>query len=695
MPPIRSLLRGALPGVLLAALTASPAMSQDGGPLLLDARTRGLLHESLSGERAKDHVIQISRHHRIQGSRGYRDAAQYVLQELRRAGFSEADAYVESFPSDGKRVYQTWQSPSGWHIESAELRMVEPYDERIVGYPEIGMSVVTYSNAGHARAELVWVGAGTRDADYQGKDVRDRIVLCTGNGGAVHRLAVLKYGARAVVCYLDDDRAKEYPDMLAYTGMWPRSAELDRVAFGFNLTNRQGTKLRRMLESGQRVVLDARVDGPGLEPYFMDVVVAHVRGGAKAAEEIVLSAHLDHPKESANDNASGSAALLDIARSLRELIDAGRLAQPERSVRLIWVPEYYGTAAYMDAHPEIRGPAMGGTFLANLNMDMVGENLELIHSKMKITRTPSSIPSALNDVVENMALMVDGMDVRTPRGSQSVFNYRLTPYSGGSDHNMFIDRGIPGMMLSHDPDYTHHTSEDTPDKVDPVELERSSLIATGTTWYLANLSPEQGVDLAYLVGAGSSRRLGEAARVARAQLLGPGAGPDGSAERWSESQNRLDHALAWERAALRSVLQFNSAAAVRDAVALHEEQLVAQHRVLSGGLRQAAATIGARGERPVALRADRDPRVPARLTRAPLESGLPASALPADRAAWYSSSDYPLRGSLAFELVNFVDGKRTVAQIRDALSAQFAPVPVAAVGRFLDDLASLGIVEWR
>jgi hypothetical protein len=36
--------------------------------------TRDLLHEALSGERAKDHVIQITRHHRIQGSRGYRDA---------------------------------------------------------------------------------------------------------------------------------------------------------------------------------------------------------------------------------------------------------------------------------------------------------------------------------------------------------------------------------------------------------------------------------------------------------------------------------------------------------------------------------------------------------------------------------------------------------------------------------------------
>mgnify|MGYP004354459565 FL=1 len=65
---------------------------------------------------------------------------------------------MESFPSDGKIEYQTWQSPSGWEIERGELRMLEPYEERIVGYPEAGMSVITYSNAGDEAAELVWVG---------------------------------------------------------------------------------------------------------------------------------------------------------------------------------------------------------------------------------------------------------------------------------------------------------------------------------------------------------------------------------------------------------------------------------------------------------------------------------------------------------------------------------------------------------
>ena len=70
---------------------AVPAVAQDSAPLFDDGR-RDLLHEALSGEVAKDHVIQITRHHRIQGSRGYRDAAEYVLAQLRAYGFSEEEA---------------------------------------------------------------------------------------------------------------------------------------------------------------------------------------------------------------------------------------------------------------------------------------------------------------------------------------------------------------------------------------------------------------------------------------------------------------------------------------------------------------------------------------------------------------------------------------------------------------------------
>jgi len=679
----------ALVVLALSLVLATPAVSQDSTPLL-DTGRRDLLHEALSGEVAKDHVIQITRHHRIQGSRGYRDAAEYVLAQLREYGFSEDEAWIESFPSDGRVMYQTWQSPPGWDIDRAELRMVEPYDERLAGYPEVAMSLITYSNPGHVTAELVWVGAGTTDADYEGKDVAGKFVLATGYGGEVHRHAVLRHGAAAVVAYLDDDRAKQHPDIVQYTGMWPRPEELDGVTFGFNLSNRQGERLRDLLDSGRRVVLNGRVEGTGLEPFFMDVVVARIPGSTHPEDELVFSAHLDHPKESANDNASGSGAILDIARALRELIDEGRLERPERSLRFLWVPEWHGTQAYLDAHPEMAGPALGGSWLANVNMDMVGENLELLHSRMILTRTPASLPSAVNAVVADMAGMVDGMSVRTPRGSLSAFNWRVTPYSGGSDHMQFIDRKIPGVMLGHSPDYTHHTSDDTPDMVDPVELERAEILATGALVYLANLSEAEALDLVDVVAAASLDRVASAARSAR-RLLEAGAPPGLDLGLAGEATNLVREVARWEQGAIGSVLRFHDSPAVRQAV---HEWTARLQSLESSVLASLSAAAGA-AEAGVFGLAERDERVPVRLTRGPLDFDLPASELEAEAAAWYSSADFPLGGDARFELVNFIDGEISVSAIRNALSAEFGPIPTATVGRYIEDLVAVGVVEWR
>ena len=650
---------------------------------LLDGRTRDLLHEALSGESAKEHVIQITRFNRVQASRGYRSAAQYVLSQLRSFGFDEKDAYIESFPSDGIIEYQTWQSPSGWDISSAELRMKEPYDERIVGYPEIGMSVITCSNAGEATAELVWVGAGTADADYTGKQVKGKFVLATGYGGEVHRQAVLKRGAKAVVCYLDDARAKGHPDMLQYTGMWPKPDELKRVTFGFNLTRHQGEKLRTLLASGTRVVVHGSVKGKGLEPFFMDVVVAHIRGTGPEGKELVLSAHLDHPKESANDNASGSGAILDMARAMKELTQTGRLPGPRHSVRFLWVPEWNGTMAYLDKHTELLGVPLGGKFLANVNMDMVGENLELLHSQLIITRTPDSTPSILDDVIQNMTEMMDGMNIRTPRGSASVPNYRIVPYGGGSDHMMFIDRKIPGVMLVHS-DYTHHTSDDTPDKVDPAELERCQVIGGSAIWFLASLKQEEAMDLLLAGTQNALARIAAAGRTAHRLTMVQGDSAKKSAR--YEAANLLLRTFRRENERLASILNFCRTDELEAAVKAKQEILGQVFQALAMEFSVGAERVGPDGQG--------DMRIPVRTTRGPLDFGLPQSKLSDEDRQWYQSKEFTLDGDERFELVNFIDGQRTIAEIRDMLSAEFGLISTQTVSHYIDDLVKAGVVRW-
>ena len=61
--------------LLLLVGVAPQSSSAQADSQLLDPGIRNLLHEALSGERAKEYVIEISRYHRIQGSRGYRYSA--------------------------------------------------------------------------------------------------------------------------------------------------------------------------------------------------------------------------------------------------------------------------------------------------------------------------------------------------------------------------------------------------------------------------------------------------------------------------------------------------------------------------------------------------------------------------------------------------------------------------------------------
>ncbi len=656
----------------------------------------GILRDELSGKLARDHVIEITRHHRILGSRGYSDAAQYILGTLRKFGFQDNQAWIESFPSDGKLIYQTWQSPSGWDITSAELRMIEPTDELLVRYPEIGMSVMSYSNAGEAQAELVDVGTGTLDSEYSGKDVKGKFVLATGSGSRVHRLAVLKYGAVAVVCYLDDFRASEHPDMIGSNGIWPRTEEIPDVKFGFNISNRQGRALKDLLTKNQKVVLDGKIEGRGLEPWRMDVVVALISGTEDSGQELVFTAHLDNPKESANDNASGSAALLDIARTLNELINLGKLPRPKRTIRFLWVPELYGTMAYLDAHPELKGPRLGGKVLANLNLDMVGQNLDLLQTKMNITWTPPTISSVFADLTSLVADRVDTQGISNPGGSSNNFNYRITPFSGGSDHIVFNDGAVsvPAMMIGHWPDYTNQTTEDTPDKVDALELERAELIATSVFWTLATLTADQSLDLTNLVAANAQARLIQDTRKAVSWIL---ESPIEILEvTYHDAKRVIDFALERETMALKSVLDFAPFELTLRLVDTWrqtlEGQAELQRRTLHAIFYQRAGrlpipTILSEPERQASK------VIPSRLTRGPFGEGVPELLLSEDDRSWYSS--VKLTGLNFYFLVNLIDGKRSILEIRNALSSATQPVSLSIINQYVHDLEKVGLVDLK
>ncbi len=707
--PIRFLPIGFLPAVLLVlsgplTVRAQVSAAALGPGLPLTASEARALQEEISGELAMHHVRAITRWHRIQASPMMREAAGYVLARLREAGLD--DAVIESFPSDGRRSYLTWLSPVGWTVKEAELWMTAPERRRITRYSEIANALVTLSVSADEEGILVDAGTGLDPAFYDSTAVRGKIVLASGYGGDVHRMAVLRYGALGVVCYND---RPGYPDQVRYTGMWPKAGERERIRWGFNISYRAARELKDLLAAGTEVRLRASITDGVLADGALDNVTATIAGARYPDREIVLMAHLDHPQPSANDNASGSAALLEIARALTRLIADGRLPRPDRTIRFLWVAEMHGTAAWLDAHPEV-----GARTAFGINLDMVGTPADL--SVLQIIRNPASTAGVIDLVAAEAGAWVAGLPLHAPRGGSGPMNYRVVPYSGGSDHYMFIDGaiGVPTIMLNTWPDPYYHSSEDTPDRVDPTSLQRASLLAAATAWSLATLSPAEVDPLLDLQVASSLSRLSldtgivldllaridrQMADVDLALLV-------------RDAGDLLEAQLDREMRAVASVLRLSPSGQDSAAVAafqagvtralarLEAHGLVIRQRVMETELvrlAQAAGCYPLPQLLPIAPLPERDAAaalVLQRSTRGPISDDWFLDHLPAARRTWYrEGGGRALWGAstLRYEIVNAIDGTRSALDIWRVVSAAYGSRELAEIVTFLQDLQAAGL----
>jgi len=687
-----------------------PALAQRGAPSISGGlplnRAEGLaMLEELSGEIAMHHLREITQYHRIQASPMMRASAEYVVEQLKRYGLE--DAVIESFPSDGRRSYLTQLSPVGWTVEEAELWMVAPRRRRLTRYSEIANALVTLSASADEEGVAVDAGTGLDPAFYDSNDVAGKIVLASGYGGQVHRLAVLRYGALGVVCW---NNKPDYPDQVRYTGMWPKAGERERLRWGFNISYRTAHELKAILERGEEVRLHAIVRNGILQDGSLDMVTATIPGSRYRDREIILMAHLDHPKPSANDNASGSAALLDIARGLRRLIDDGRLVRPARTLRFLWVAEMYGTAAWLDAHPEA-----GERIAFGINLDMVGTPANL--SVLQIIQNPASAASILDLVAAEAGRWVAGLNTREPRGTSQPFNYRVVPYSGGSDHYMFIDGaiGVPSIMLNTWPDPYYHSSEDTPDKVDPTALKRAELASAATAWSLATMEPSAADDLLEVQVAAALERLAIDQRmvVELLETLDREMEDVEVALLVRDAGDLLEAQLGREMRAVSTLMRLapaesESAAAstFRSAVTRARTRLeahgqVLRERVMGRELDRIAAERGWAGLPqlpPIARIPERNEAmnlVYRRAGRGPITDDWLLAHLPVERRNYYQQGvgrGIWQQSTLRYEIVNFVNGVRNALEIRNAVSAEFGLQSLASIVTYLKDLQTAGLL---
>lgn len=481
-----------------------------------------LVKDAYSGPAALQHVVAISQHHRLQASPGFRAAAYYCLEQLLACG---VEAEILSFPANERTSYWTCQLFQEWDAAEATLDLLQPNGQarRLADYREDKISLIQRSLPFEGEVEVAVVREGTLEEEYEGLDVAGKVVLAQGDVREVYRLAVKERSAAGI---LSDGMREtppvrqriDLPDARQYTSFWWYPGDEPRC-FGFVLTPRQGDELRQLAQKQERkgegpLRVRARVVSR-LYDGEMEVVSALIPG--ETDEEAVVVAHLCHPQSSANDNASGAGAALEVARTLRTLIDAGRLPRPRRSIRLLWVPEMTGTYAYLATHEQEMARMVAG-----INLDMVGQNQDLCGSSFLVERPPEAMASFAGDLAESLRdAMQEGASSLSGVGNYPLYRQHVTPFSGGSDHYVLSDPtvGVPTPMLIQWPDRFYHTSADTIDKVDPKMLAVVGGLTTAYAYFVAAAGEAEARWLAREIVARARGRLAELAQEAYTRAL--------------------------------------------------------------------------------------------------------------------------------------------------------------------------------
>jgi len=661
--------------------------------------------DTASGELALTHVRQLALHHRWFVSDGYHEAALYVQRKAVEYGL--ADIHIETFPADGKIFYSTDRSYPKWTVRSARLRLVSPTSKHLVSWAENPITLATYSRTADVTAELVDVGKGVKPSDYEGKNVKGKLVLASSPQGEgrielVHRLAVLERGAAGVISYRGYN-PDAFPELITWDHIFTHELNGVQSTFGFCVSKRMGWEFQRLLSEGEKVVLHAEVDAEISDGEY-EIVKASIPGTDLNNQEIWFIAHLDHHLPAANDNASGSAAILETARTLRALIDSGALPAPRRTIRFFWVPEICGTYAYVANHLEETQRAV-----AVINMDMVGEHQTKCGSIYQIAQTPDSMPSYLNDILAFNLEFLKSKDYRPGKeltdpylvvsltGSRVLWNARITPYSGGSDHIVFLGGvvNVPATQFGNWPDHYYHSSGDTPDKTDPTTLKRSVVLGSMVASTVANLDTQSGLSLISQIHSRALKRMGGVNERARNMLLRS----ELAGEDLKEAVNTIHWAGKKEEATLRSLSNLlptdkKISSAIKNNVEEISQFSESQKHLLNEYYKELCRIQG----KPVkGIQFTQEEKSATRLI--PVRNAAYPGPISSDyleaKITSLKDLNFPFTGLQFFEIAAFIDGQKSVLDIRNAVSAECGPVDVGDVLAFLKLLEKIDLISFR
>jgi Zn-dependent M28 family amino/carboxypeptidase len=341
-----------------------------------------------------------------------------------------------------------------------------------------------YAGAGSARGEVVWASNCAHD-DFNPPEVVDKIVLCRSISIREATRYALEYGAAGLLLLTDPDQYPPdfgttyfeswVPEAIPTFRVFPSVAQdlllgsgksVEELSFSptpFSLSTRARMEVRT---AGPETCAREGCQGrnvlgviPGRDPQYADQV-------------IVIGAHYDHLGQTpdgtvwvgANDDASGVAVLLEIARSWH-----AQGYVPRRTVLFAaWDAEEEGLwgSTYYVEHP--RYPLENT--VAKIQLDMVGAGGDTL-----LVDGGGELAGRIQSVAEHFGTETESSN------------------SGRSDHMPFLQAGVPANLLiwsfedGAEPQY--HRPGDTPEAIEPSKLGTVGKIVGLTVLGLVEAEP--------------------------------------------------------------------------------------------------------------------------------------------------------------------------------------------------------------
>jgi len=386
----------------------------------------------------------------------------------------------------------------------------------------LGEDFVSFNEASANFDEIVYASYGIEEGEYSDFatiDVTNKLVLIKDgepmNGDGTYMLTgtvepskwskdpmsriafAMDKGAKGVLLY----SPTLFPRILAYYNRSKNNSSGRMSVKGLNKTGFSATIgdtmaeliLPNILKDNTPRVLDIAVSSDiqgNSKAIDSENVVAFIKGTENPDEYIVISSHLDHIginedgqiNNGADDDGSGTVALLEIAEAFKTASDAGN--GPKRSIVFLHVTGeekgLLGSLYYTDVDPVF---PLSKT-VANLNIDMIGRidpkregdrNYLYLIGSDKLSTELHELSEKVNSTYTNIEFDYTYNDENDP----NRFYYR-------SDHYNFAKNNIPIIFYFNGTHDDYHKPGDTPDKINYDLLENRSRLIFYTAWEIAN-----------------------------------------------------------------------------------------------------------------------------------------------------------------------------------------------------------------